>query len=318
MVHTLVAFLAFALVACGSGETSRKPGAEGASSSLVEEAGGRAAVATVNGVPIYEDCVKMQAAALGIDARAALEQCVEFALLAQAAAPRYANDRDVREARRREAVRALLRKDFEPSSDDPSDIPEPWVRDNLWSNRKIKIGYDHPEYRVATFALAKFKPIGPKRILTPAHDAEMRKLAEEWDAALPRMVDLDTFQTITKKVAGDRPFDFVDAYNTPLRGRSVNEFADGLFSLEKIGQRTGVVRSDYGYFIIVLREILPAKHLTLEEALPDLREKIYDQWRPRAFADFVEGLVAKATIETHEEALPKVRLDIPSAFKPTP
>jgi len=314
----LLASLAAACTACGTGEAPRAPSTEGAPVSLVEEPAGRAVVATVNGVPVYDDCVATQAEVLGIDARAALDQCVEFELLAQAAAPRYATSRSVHDAQRREEVRTFLRRDFEPSSDEPSDIPEAWVRDHLWSNRNIKIAYVHPEYRVAAYALAKFKPIGPKKILTPAHDAEMRKLAEDWDAALPPVVDVDTLRAITKEVAGDRPFDFLDSYNTPLRGRSVPEFADALFALKKPGQRSGVVRSNYGYFIIMLREVMPAEDQSLAEALPDLREKIYAQWRPRAFADFVETLVTKATIERHEDALSKVELDIPSSFKPTP
>jgi len=70
-------------------------------------------VATVSGQPVYGSCVEMQAEALGLDVRAALDQCIGFELLAQEAERRgLRGDPDVSDAWRREMVRRLIAADL--------------------------------------------------------------------------------------------------------------------------------------------------------------------------------------------------------------
>ena len=70
---------------------------------------GRVIVARVNDRPVFADCVEHQARAHGIDRRAALEECIDFELLAQEAEARgLASHPDAVAVRKREAVRKLL------------------------------------------------------------------------------------------------------------------------------------------------------------------------------------------------------------------
>lgn len=70
-------------------------------------------VARVDGQPVYGSCVAMQAEHLGLDARAALDQCIAFELLAQEAdRRRLREDPDVVDSWRREMVRRVIAADL--------------------------------------------------------------------------------------------------------------------------------------------------------------------------------------------------------------
>src|SRR5690349_5838184 len=92
--------LAVALTACGSSSTpGTQPGAtSGPPAPLVASPAGPqdVKVATVNGRPVYASCVQTQAAR-GASKQDALQQCIDFELLAQLSL-QYATDPEVVDA----------------------------------------------------------------------------------------------------------------------------------------------------------------------------------------------------------------------------
>jgi len=125
-------------VACGAKEAHAPavpPGETWRGSLSPPPATGAEVVATVNGESIYAADVARVMAARGLDRAAALDELVVQELLAVEARRRgLADDPEVVDTRRRERVRAMLRRDFEPSFDGPEDIPADEIG-NALSNR---------------------------------------------------------------------------------------------------------------------------------------------------------------------------------------
>ncbi|MBT8492581.1 MAG: peptidyl-prolyl cis-trans isomerase [Deltaproteobacteria bacterium] len=302
-----------ALLGCGDGgqqtETSKL-----SKVNIEESSAGRLVVATIDGAPVFGDCVADQMTATAMDRRQALDSCIEFELLARAAYPRFGSDPEVHETGKSEAVRALIDHDFVPTADEPDDVPAQWLEDNLWKRRNVQTFFNYPENRVVAYALAKFQ----KKMVDSAHDAETRALAEAWARALAGKRNLapDEFErTIRSAAKGSKiPFDFNASYQTPQQGRSVPAFANATFALD-VGETSPVVKSRYGYFVILLRSIIPAKSTTFEQAVPIMRKQVFSKWQPVAFSEFVEALAEKAEVVTYDEVLAKVRLDLPSDLR---
>ena len=85
----------------------------------------------------------------------------------------------VRAVRRRESVRALLRRDFEPGFDGPEDVP-PADIDRIWTAKSVQSGYNHPEYRFTVHVNA---PVSGSETGTE-REREARALADEIHRAL--------------------------------------------------------------------------------------------------------------------------------------
>ncbi|HWU88103.1 MAG TPA: hypothetical protein VN253_12540, partial [Kofleriaceae bacterium] len=95
-----------AIAACG-GAAEAPPRARAGAAPAVSPPEGRedAAVASVNGRPVWGSCVAHQAARGAASREAALAECIDFELLAQAAEARgLAADPEVGEAARRAMV----------------------------------------------------------------------------------------------------------------------------------------------------------------------------------------------------------------------
>ena len=304
-----LAVLALAAAACGRSERAEPPptATEG-SAVLSAEPAGRSVVATVNGEPVYDDCVARQAEAHGVDARAALDECVDFELLAQEAARRgLAADPDVALVGRTEMVRALVGADYVSTMDEPSDIPDAELR-ALW-DRKLRHLYNKPERRRATYCRV---PIGAKQRGTPA-DAEARALAARIHRAMGRSIDGERFAaTCTSAGAGKtelpekalKPF---AANGQFAGGRNVPEFTAAAFSVPA-GRPAEPVRTRWGWDIVLPIEVLPAASRTLEDAEAEIREKLLRspetaEYRVGKFAEWVRARLDGAHIELHPDAL---------------
>jgi len=301
--------LVCALAACGGDDRRVRPTAR-----VDVEGGERTVVAEVNGRPIFGDCVATQAAAHGLDRHAAVDECIDFELLAQAAEARgLAADPEVREVQRREAVRQLVRRDFEAGHQGPADVPMEFIRD-VWKNPRLRSAYDHPEYRFCHYVRA---PVAKAQRGTPAEkeaETAMRNLYRELAnrkltrAELGDIVDRYRQQTSVKIELTDKPYD------TPLEGKSGKQFARALFDIPEPGRVSPPTRTAWGWDVILLTRISPERHETVEQAADEIRKRVFAPWREQEFKRWSHELSAGHTIEVADNwtaMLPEDPLDLP-------
>lgn len=304
--------IALALVAalgCGDGE---RPAPVDTTPVTLEAApAGRTVVATVDGHPIYDDCVVTQMQAKDLDRRAALDECIDFELLARAAEARgYLDHPAVRAAARVEAVRELMHQDFEAERDDPTDIPDAVLR-KLYDADQNR--WKHPEYRWAKYVrinVPKDVPRGSPADLEARRTAEAMKKALDAAAAEHRargeVLEPDEFAHIAAETAYEVAGAAIateDPINFPKRGRVVPEFADATFAIPEIGMVSEVTRTDWGWDVILLTHILPAQDTSFEEARPRLREQAFEFWRIGEFRTWAGAAAEGVPVEVNEPAL---------------
>lgn len=319
-----LAWIAAVAAACG-GEPSRpEGGGPVAVERVAASAEGEIVVAEVNGRPVFASCVSVQAATYDIPVREALQQCIDFELLAQEAERRgYGADDDLAELRKRESVRAMLGGEFEPSFDGPEDVPQAEI-EQLWSSKLpgqggyVRDMYNHEEYRRTEYVLVKYPGMG-KREIAPRDspsDLRAREVAQQFYDLVkdtPLMLR-DDFYRAADEVAADNPDVKVDragkTYATPRKHGAVEPFAAAAFSMQ-VGDIHPPVRSQFGYFVIMLVGVLPEKHVSLAEATPELREKIYEPSRAKAFLRWADALVAARAVSRDDARLEAVRVEDP-------
>ncbi|HEU5055248.1 MAG TPA: peptidylprolyl isomerase [Kofleriaceae bacterium] len=305
-----------ALCAAACGGRSDEPVRPAPATSLRADPAGRTEVARVNGEPVYDDCVARQAAGGARDLRAALDDCVRFELLAQEALRRgYLADPEVTEAGRREMVRGLVDAEFTPTLDDPSDIPADELQ-QLW-DRKLRASYNRPELRRATYCrvgVKKKTPRGGERDLKGKAYAEQIHRAMQGLTFSPELLALTCnlasggrkVKTTTQSTA---PFDRSGRAET---ARYALEFAEAAFTVARVGQVSAPTRTEWGWDIVLVTEILPPLAKTLAEAEPEIREMLIRSpktadYRVDRFLAWFRRRAARAAVEVHPEALPDER-----------
>lgn len=268
------AVLLLAVAACGrDAAPTRAVGPSSAVSPTIVEAqpagADDAVVATVNGHPVYGSCVAAQAAAHALEARAALDQCVAFELLAQEAEARGLRaDVEVGEAWRRELVRAVIDDDL-GEIDTFDELPRAFL-DRIEFDEKQRPFLHRPEMRAAYFvraAVAKTaKPGG-------AEDEAARALAQAIYDELRDRDDVlrdDLVETGTR-LAAERGMPEIqtepEPYFTPPDDSSpvraaVPPFRNALYALPAIGTVHAPVRTKWGWDVILWHDTLPAADLT--------------------------------------------------------
>lgn len=285
------------LAACGS-QTTPVPTPTGPAAAMQEKAApDDVVVATVNGKPVYGSCVTAQ----GKHARSkqeALDQCVAFELMAQEADARgIASDHEVSVATRTALVNELVALDYEDKYTKPSDFGALW--DQFY--RKNKIRYDHPEYRGSAYVRIDVKEGAP-----PAEEEAAKKLATEMAAALAneRGLMATHLKEIAERVIGTRA---TVAYQVvPLfeHGGLDPNYADALFAIPAIGRTSSLVRTPWGWDVILFTEHLPEEHKPQDEIvtelLPEVKRAFFPQWSNQ----IVQRLGVK--IEVVEKNLPKL------------
>jgi len=275
--------------ACGGDRGHREPTAAATAPGLDEEAAGRLVVAEVDGRPIYGDCVATQAAAHHLDVHAALDECISFELLAREAERRgYASRPEVLEARRNEAARAFIDHDFAPTMAGPDDVPMSEVT-AFYQQYRDQL-YVHPEWRTSYHVLARLPFKTP--VDTP-QDRQAHALIDEIDAAITDRRDLDAaeLERIARQVAGERKLT-IEEVPGRLRESLDPAYRDALYALPaRPGALSRPVRSAFGWHLILLTGIEPPLDLTVEQAAADIRGKIFEAVRRRAFQRWVAGFV---------------------------
>lgn len=279
---------------------------DGSHALLVAEASGRIQVAEVNGVPIHDDCVVMQAQALGVDRQEALAQCIDFELLAQAAQARgKAGDADVRWAMKTEAVRRLLDTEIRAPLPAPDKVDRKLMEA---AYKKIEPRIHIPEIRYLAHVLAPFPEDEPPG--TPA-DVAARALAQDIHAALAGRRDLttDEFIRVAKEVAGDRALGPMDEKTKTFKREEfkivpkhpgIHEaFSDATFAIAEVGTVSQPTRTHVGWHLILLTRIEPEKNANVDQAA----ELVLSYLQTERYQALVARLRPGVQVDVDEDAL---------------
>ncbi|HEY5952511.1 MAG TPA: peptidylprolyl isomerase [Kofleriaceae bacterium] len=233
-------------------------------------------VATVNGRPVFGSCVTAQAAR-GATRDEALQQCIDFELMAQAAEARgLAVDHEVVLETRTAIVSQLVAHEYEDKFTRPEDFGSFWTR----SIERNRGRFDHPEARGSVYAridVAK-KP-------APGEDERAKQLSEELYAALANERGLmkPHLEEIAKRVVGTRGPLKIAAVPPDLRhGRLDDTYAAAMFAIPELGRVSAPVRTPWGWDVILWDSVVPEVHATPDElvksALPDVKRGYFPYW----------------------------------------
>jgi hypothetical protein len=313
-VRAALVIAALCGAACGGRSEHQAPPAPAAT--LRADPAGRTVVAKVNGEPVYDDCVARQAAGGARDLRAALDDCIRFELLAQEALRRgYLADPEVSEVRRREMVRGLVAADYAKTMDEPTDVPAAELQ-VLW-DKKLRKSYNRPELRRATYCrvgVKKKTPRGGERDMKGKAYAEQIHRAMEGLSFTPELLALTCNlasggRKVKTTATSTAAFDHTGRAET---ARYALEFAAAAFSVDRVGQVSKPTRTEWGWDIVLLTEIVPPIAMTLAEAEPEIREMLIRspktaEYRVRKFLDWFQRRAARAKIEVDDSALPDDR-----------
>ncbi|HEX4454487.1 MAG TPA: peptidylprolyl isomerase [Kofleriaceae bacterium] len=267
--------IVIAVAACGSHAPS-EPARGGPPAALVPQpAPGDVVVATVDGTPIYGACVQGQAAR-GADRTSALEQCVDFELLAHAAA-RYATDRDVALATHTAMVSQLVAQGYEDGFTKPEQFGGNWqmfVGKNLFHVR-------HEEYRASTYV----------RVVVADHataqqDADAHAIADKIAAAVAGERGLigPDFVAMAQQIAG--PIALAHEAVPPYRIGALDEhYAKALFAIPEVGRASAAVRTKWGWDVIAFTDDVPAVNPSDAEVatalMPEVKRAFFNIWTDR-------------------------------------
>lgn len=269
------------LGACGTGAPPevRAGGAIAVGVSLVAgPAGpGDAVVATVDGRPVWASCVAAQAARGTGSRRPALDECIDFELLAQAAEARgFLRDPEVGEARRRALVGRLVELGFEARYRAPADLRAAVDR----AAERYAGQLDQPELRASAFARVEVPAGAP-----PEADAAARALADRISGALAGETGLFPIhlrEAADRVAAGSGQRVTHGDFRAATREALVPPYAAALFSISEVGRIAAPVRTAWGWDVILLTRLVePAVHTRDEVAarlFPDVRRQQFARW----------------------------------------
>jgi PPIC-type PPIASE domain len=266
-------------------------------------------VAQVNGHPVWASCVQAQAHAMELDAPAALQQCIDFELLAQTATARGRNNSpELATVQRDQMVSSFVAREFETKYRTPDDLPADMMKKmlakNSWRLHRV-------DYRASTFM--RFG-VPEKDAGSPA-DLDAKANAEALYAELKDQHGMFASHAIAiaTRVAGTAKFETGNA-DMADASRLVKPYSDALFALPAIGDVTPPTRTPWGWDIILFTDQLPPRDITEAE----LRAELFPGLRQSYFAFWVntiaKGLRAKAVVSDAVNAL----LDPSSETLPAP
>lgn len=259
-----------ALAACGNGSSGPRTAAptSGVTPQFFEAqpaAPDDAVVARVNGKPVYASCVVTQGAAHGLDAKAALDECVAFELMAQEAEARGLRaELDVADAWRRELVRAVIEDEYAGLTE-----IEQFPREILAAIKydEFREALHRPESRRVFWFRAAVKKTDP-----PEYDQKARELAEALYAELgddEGVLPAELFDAGNRLAAerGLRPDRIPsDPKLIPPEGAKVQGvlpvFRDAAYAIPAIGRLHPPIRTNGGWDVLLWHDTLPAADLT--------------------------------------------------------
>ncbi|HEY3804598.1 MAG TPA: hypothetical protein VGL61_18410 [Kofleriaceae bacterium] len=233
-------------------------------------------VATVNGTPIYGACLQGQAAR-GADKQTALQQCIDFELLAQAGSA-FATNPDVALATRTAMVSRLVGSAYEDGFTQPAQFGGNW---NMFVGRNL-FHVRHEAYRGSSYVRVEVPATA-----TPAQDAAAHQLADRIAAALAPERGLlgPQLLALAQGVAGATPLKHEDV--PPYRkGASIDPaYAEALFAIPEVGRTSSAVRTKWGWDVVAWTEDVPATSPSDDEVaralMPDVKREFFPIWVER-------------------------------------
>lgn len=282
MARTLLILLA----CCGGGTTAPVATTSGPPAALIAvPAAGDVQVATVGGRPVWGGCVADQIAR-GIAATkdAALAQCIDLELLSQQA-ERFAGDAEVIDATRTALVRRLMDA-FEAKYPGPDSLRA--EIDALFA----KVGtHTRPELRTSFHALVMAKKDEPE-----ATHLEARRAAEQIHQRVGNEPGLFPAQLreATEGVKTSLEIKLEDVAAMPKDNRRyAAAYVGALFAIPEVGRVSPVIKSDFGYHVILMTD-------RKAEAEID-REQVFGGLRRQLFVKYVTDLMAASKIEVADQ-----------------
>lgn len=276
--------------ACGEERPSAPPPRGRALPSLVATPAGPGdvVVATVDGRPVYGSCVAAQARP-GVDARAALDECIALELAAQEAERRGLHeDPDVAAETTRVLAAALVDRDFTAKYQRIADLPAELV-EGVWQRNTGRLKRD--EYR-STF-YARVDELGPEG--TPADKAaqEAALAAANLLAGRADLFPGDVQAAVKASLRPGQTMSVGTPEPTVNWGILLPYYRDPVFKLTAIGQVTPPVRGPYGWDIILYTDQIPALEQTRAQILDELFPRIRMRWFQMWTSDLERGLGAQ-------------------------
>jgi hypothetical protein len=245
-------------VACGARESADAPGAIPAGY-----------VATVGRDGIAGNTVERVAAAQSLPASAALERALSDALFA-AEGRKRAHPARVLTAERHALARMLLESVWAEAraAGPPTDAEVAAETARRWWE------VDRPELRRTSHAVAMAS--------AKADDARLRGFAQRVATALATATDAASFRTLAAPFK-DAGFEFRVEDLSPVdsEGSAVEPSRPpppgsrlATFKIPAVGRQSGIVKTSFGYHIILLTEVLPEYRVPLEERRKTFAEEV--------------------------------------------
>jgi hypothetical protein len=304
---TAAAIAAIALAAACGGEERRAappPPVVVPSTATAQPAGGDdVIVAKVNDQPVYGSCVKTQAEALGLDARAALDQCIAFELLAQEADRRgLREDPDVADAWRREMVRRVIAADlggYQTLEELPAGFRDAMLaKFGQYLQRPLLRGAHYARVDVARGAIKGGPEDLRARAVADAIYAELKDQEGILPDELFAVADRHAAAAGLAITRTHKPY-FTPEREVPgIRGAQP-EFLASLMQATEVGRIGPPARTRQGWDIPLYWTFMPAKDLT-PEFFVNARQQYFQQW--------AEGIRARLGLEVSIEGEALARL----------
>jgi len=242
--------------------------------------------------------VQNRMVAEGVDAKAALEQLIDEALLVQEAERiGFTENREDQRSLERLMVRTMLR-DLEKENT-PEAISEEEVR-ATYALHADK--FEDPERRRSWQILVEDQSEGAealaKSILAELHRADdPRAVYERYANGGPDSSGLEVkaedLPAISEKASIKKPY------------------KKALFAANAEGPLDEVVKTSYGWHAIVLAEILPGQARTLDDAENEIRTLLSEQKRIGKLITIVQGLEAQGLVHYEERGVERL-LTVPA------
>ena len=246
-------------------------------------------VATVDGVGITITDVEEHARSASVTPGRALADLIDTELLAAEARRRgYGDRRPTRAARARARARELLSTQVEDVVTAAS-IP----------NAEIAARYErdapryHQEERRRSRHLLVRVPDGGDAATWALAEAIAQDILREAVAAVPDVESV--FETATAPAPLRIRTESLDP--VARDGSFQAEYEEALFATEPGEVYPGVVRTSFGMHVVFVEEIVPAMHVSLEEATPGIREDLVVENRAERTADLLRRLGEARPVE---------------------